>query len=248
MCLSATLTEFFTGMFFYIFICPGLPFCLTLNGLQVTSVVKCQVKLTQVVPLSDGDCKGNVADVVFILDSSASIYPPDFDKQIAFVESIVDRFTIGPQQVRVGVETFGETHWLKFQLDRHSDAASLKRAVKAVRFRAGKWTNTGDALKYARETMFTEEHGDRPWVPNIAVVITDGKSTEDKVTKAEAEAARNAGIQIFAIGVGKRYDRQELLDIASDPSDKFVFTVDNYKALDSIIETFTLRTCSGKSI
>ncbi|KAK3096894.1 hypothetical protein FSP39_004520 [Pinctada imbricata] len=205
-----------------------------------------QQSWTAIVPMNDQafeECKGNIADVVFILDSSASIYPPDFDKQISFVDSIVDRFNIGPNQIRVGVETFGETNWLKFHLNRYTDAKSLKRAIKAIRFRPGKWTNTSAALIYATETMFTQEKGERPDVTNIAVVITDGKSTKPKITKAAAEKARAAGIQIFAIGVGKNYDRKELEDIATKPSKDFVFTVDNYKALDSIIETFASRTC-----
>ena len=45
--------------------------------------------------------------------------------------------------------------------------------------------------------------GDRPDALNIAIVITDGESTIDKErTIPEAEAARAAGITVFAIGIG----------------------------------------------
>ena len=50
---------------------------------------------------------------------------------------------------------------------------------------------------------------------------------------------------MFAIGVGKRVDRQELSDIASDPDEDHMFMVDDYSALRSIIELLAARTCQG---
>ena len=36
-------------------------------------------------------------------------------------------------------------------------------------------TNTADAIRYARETVFTTQNGMRPNASHIAIIVTDGK-------------------------------------------------------------------------
>lgn len=43
-------------------------------------------------------------------------------------------------------------------------------------------TNTADALRYMRETMFRPENGDRPEYQNVAILITDGRSSDREKT------------------------------------------------------------------
>lgn len=65
------------------------------------------------------ECSGEPADVVFVLDSSYSIWPPDFDRELQFTENVIKTFNIGPgpDNTRVGVVTFGHGVWPKFYLD-----------------------------------------------------------------------------------------------------------------------------------
>jgi len=44
--------------------------------------------------------------------------------------------------------------------------------------------------------MFLDSNGDRPKIPNIAIVVTDGKSTNRPNTLSEAQKMRNQGIQV----------------------------------------------------
>ena len=51
--------------------------------------------------------------------------------------------------------------------------------------------------------MFTPEAGDRPGVPNIGIVVTDGESNRDaELTIPEATKAQDAGIILFAVAIG----------------------------------------------
>ena len=51
--------------------------------------------------------------------------------------------------------------------------------------------------------MFSAVNGDRTDAPNIGVVITDGASSVDADrTIPEAQAAKEKGVELFAIGVG----------------------------------------------
>ena len=60
-----------------------------------------------------------------------------------------------------------------------------------------------------------KEHGDRSNVPNIAVLISNGRATIDFwKTVPAAKSARTAGINIFVIGVGSQIDYNELEGIA----------------------------------
>lgn len=186
-----------------------------------------------------------MADVVFVLDSSASIWEPDFNRQVDFVKNIVKQFKIGPNNTQVGIVTFGQYNTLRFHLKKYHDSEELQRAIGWIRFKPGRTTNTGGAIKYMSNEMFSEKNGARENFPKVAVVITDGKSTETKKTIEAARVAREMGIHLFAIGVGKKYDRNELEKIANKPSDEYVFTVDNYSALKNILNVFAVKTCQG---
>ena len=78
------------------------------------------------------------------------------------------------------------------------------------------------------------------------IVITDGVSYQPTLTSAEAEAAKAAGISVFAIGVGPSVDLGELKGIASDPADNFMFSVTDFDALDSIKGVMAVKTCNAR--
>ena len=54
------------------------------------------------------------------------------------------------------------------------------------------------------------------------------------------------GITMFAIGVGTQYQLEELENIASQPYDTYVSTVDNYDALDGLKKELAWKTCKGE--
>ncbi len=59
----------------------------------------------------------------------------------------------------------------QFQLNTYRDKQSVISAIDRLPF-LDQTTNTPEALRYMRETMFTRANGDRPNVPNSAIVIT----------------------------------------------------------------------------
>ncbi|KAK3781577.1 hypothetical protein RRG08_048915 [Elysia crispata] len=76
--------------------------------------------------------------------------------------------------------------------------------------------DTAAAITYMEFTMFKIANGDRPEVPNIAIILTDGVPNRLEETRFAAERARNHGIVIFTVGVGNETSRAELADMASD--------------------------------
>lgn len=83
-------------------------------------------------------------------------------------------------------------------------------------------------------------------MPNIAIVVTDGQSQNPTQTAAEAKLARDAGINMLAIGVGSGAKAAELNAIATDPDSTHVFQADNFDALNSLKALLSNKACEGR--
>ncbi|XP_025100084.1 cartilage matrix protein-like [Pomacea canaliculata] len=160
------------------------------------------------------DCYSAVVDIVFILDSSASVFSTDFTRMLHFTRDLVFNLNIDGGDARVGIITYSHTTNVEFYLSQYQIETELLTAIDDITHSHGLMTNTGEALKTMREEMFTAVHGDRPEVPNVALLITDGNSQQGEITKIQAKISKEAGIHIFAIGIGKVH-LSELINIAS---------------------------------
>lgn len=99
----------------------------------------------------------------------------------------------------------------------------------------------GKALNAAFNQLY--KVNSRQGVPNILIVLTDGKSYDD--VTAPAQKLRDSGVTIFAIGVGKGSDLNQLKSIATDPDAEHMFVVKNFDLLDTIIKTIKEKACEG---
>ncbi|XP_034029371.1 collagen alpha-6(VI) chain [Thalassophryne amazonica] len=211
---------------------------ISLNILQMlcTTVEEAKRQLLQISP----ECaKASIADIVFLIDGSSSIGIDNFQKVQQFLRSVIEGLDIGPDKVRVGLAQYSNDPYQEFLLKDHMDKQSLLAAVDQVPYRRGR-TETGKAITFLQQQYFTEEAGSRAKqrVPQIAVVLTDGDSTDDVV--APAQLLRKEGVIVFGIGVGDA-NLKELEDIANRPHERFMFTIDNFQALQrltvSLLET-----------
>lgn len=190
------------------------------------------------------DCGGKPAEVFFLLDASSSIWHPDFEKQLFFMEHIIRIFDIGPTRTRVGVIVFSDRVHPVIMLNTYERQRDLLRAIPGVPYLTG-GTDTAGAIRYMREKGFTKSVA-RSNVAHIGIILTDGQSQDVESTREQARLAHKEGVYLFAIGIGSNVDKLELRDIASDPDENFVFMLDNYDALTSIQDILAIKTCDGK--
>ncbi|XP_039886863.1 collagen alpha-6(VI) chain-like isoform X3 [Simochromis diagramma] len=188
------------------------------------------------------DCKAaKLADFVFIVDESGSIGSENFDLVRSFLLSIVSGFDVGDKRVRVGIVTYSDRATALVYLNSFNETDSLLNFIKILPYRGG-GTNTGAALDFTRENIFTEDAGSRKdkGVQQVAVVITDGES-QDNVTEAAA-ALRRAGVTVYAVGV-QNANEAELNQIASHPPNKHVFIVDTFDKLKGLKKNLQKTLC-----
>jgi len=74
---------------------------------------------------------------------------------------------------------------------------------KFFRYRGGR-TNIASGLEMAYELSFQSQNGDRPDVPNFAIVFTDGGANiRETETFVEATRLKNAGVHVTVVAVGR---------------------------------------------
>ncbi|XP_066269259.1 zonadhesin-like [Branchiostoma lanceolatum] len=178
------------------------------------------------------------ADIVFVVDGSASIPGYEFVKVKTFLNNVVGLFNIGPSATQVGVVQYSSSPQQEFALNAHSSLAGLQQAISNIAV-ISRGTSTGSALTFARDLALTAASGARPGVPKIVVVVTDGRSGDDVILPSQN--LHNDGVITFAIGVTEMINYQELSAIAGSPDR--VSTVFDFDALDDIKETLSSQLC-----
>uniref|UniRef100_A0A8C2FM79 Collagen alpha-1(XII) chain n=1 Tax=Cyprinus carpio TaxID=7962 RepID=A0A8C2FM79_CYPCA len=185
-------------------------------------------------------CKGAKADVVFLIDGSWSIGDDSFSKVIQFVFSVTGAFdVIGPSGMQVSFVQYSDDAKTEFKLNAYNDKGTTLSALNLIRYRGGN-TKTGVALKHVNEKVFTLDSGMRRNVPKVVVAVTDGRS-QDEVLKNAAKL-QHAGYSVFVIGVAD-VDFVELQNIASKPSERHVFVVDDFDAFATIQDNLVTFIC-----
>ncbi|KAI4876701.1 hypothetical protein NFI96_002792 [Prochilodus magdalenae] len=97
-------------------------------------------------------------------------------------------------------------------------------------------------MQHVKDSIFTVTGGSRRGVPKVLVVLTDGRSQDD-VNKISQEIQME-GYIVFAIGFADA-DYGELVSIASKPSERHVFFVDDLDAFRKIEEKLITFVCEA---
>uniref|UniRef100_A0A2C9K9Z8 Chitinase n=1 Tax=Biomphalaria glabrata TaxID=6526 RepID=A0A2C9K9Z8_BIOGL len=179
-------------------------------------------------------------DVLFLFDSSSSIAYPDYEIQLNFASNLTTKFTLGASLAQFSVIVFSIVAQSMFPFNRYYDHHDLEKAIMNTTY-VGSTTNTAQALDFARTTSFTSANGARSGVPQMAVVLTDGLSNDQDLTKIAAERLKANNVGVLAIGVGN-FSQTELNAIASGP--QFVKQVDRHTSLPLLAEEVYILMCN----
>ena len=83
-------------------------------------------------------------------------------------------------------------------------------------------------------------------IPQIAIVVTDGKSRDTTATLQQAALLRSVGAVIFAVGVGTNLDMDELKGISGAEYPDRMFSKESFDALVELNDRLIETTCTGE--
>ncbi|XP_015273518.1 PREDICTED: matrilin-4 [Gekko japonicus] len=187
-------------------------------------------------------CKTGPLDIVFVIDSSRSVRPFEFETMRRFLIDIINNLEIGINATRVGVIQYSSQVQNVFSLKTFFNRADMEKAINSI-VPLAQGTMTGLAIQYAMNVAFTTQEGARPLhkkIPRVAVIVTDGRP-QDRVTDVAAQA-RAAGIEIYAVGV-QRADMNSLRAMASPPLEEHVFLVESFDLIQQFGKQFQDKLC-----
>ena len=196
--------------------------------------------------LTGNTCSCNsFQDVVFVIDTSTSIDASRFQLIREFVGNITAELIRNSPRSAVGVILFGSTALIEFNLQDHTNLSALLEAINQIPYSGGN-TYTNLALSLLLSIAQNGTLGLRNDSSKVAIIVTDGQSTDSTLTKSAADELHNSNIfDVFAVGVGGA-DQDELQRIASNS--ELVFNTANFSStgLKQIKDMILPQLCIGK--
>ncbi|XP_039536802.1 cartilage matrix protein isoform X2 [Pimephales promelas] len=173
---------------------------------------------------------------------SRSVRPAEFEQVKVFLTKVIDGLNVGADATRVGVVNYASRVKNEVSLKSHKTKAALVKAVSKIE-PLSSGTMTGLAIQFAMNVAFSEAEGARksPDISKVAIIVTDGRP-QDNIREIAAKA-REAGIEIFAIGVG-RVELTTLRQMASEPLDDHVDYVESYSLIEKLTKKFQEAFCA----
>ncbi|XP_030642412.1 collagen alpha-3(VI) chain-like [Chanos chanos] len=188
---------------------------------------------TVVVPITPTSPTRLGKDVVFLLDGSdgtRNVFPAMRD----FVQRLVEKFSVEENRDRVSVVQYSRDPEVHFYLNAYTTKEDILDRVRGLRHRGGRPLNTGSALQYVRDNVFTAPAGSRrqEGVPQILILLSGGRSSDN--VDAPASALKESGVLIF--GVGTRNSSREMQSVSNDPT--YAQVVSDFSELPNVQQQF----------
>ncbi|XP_061177914.1 protein PIF-like [Saccostrea echinata] len=174
-------------------------------------------------------------DIYFAIDGSDSISYKDYQLLKKSIFDLVDQLNIGEGNGRMGMLVYSSS--LATMVEPSFDRDYLKEhAMNLPHPQEG--TNTALGIRTMTEIF---QVANRTGVPQIGVVITDGRSKTPEEAAREARIAKDIGINMYSVGVTENIDIDELKSIASSKAN--VLSVQSFGQLASRIQDVVQLVC-----
>ncbi|KAG7519265.1 von Willebrand factor A domain-containing protein 1-like [Solea senegalensis] len=166
-------------------------------------------------------CEG---DVLFLVDSSGSVSSYEHSRMLHFLSELLLPFSLGEDQVRVGLLQVGTQPRLEFGFDTFGTQRGLQDALKNIKPLRGD-TNTVEALRMAKESVLRPGtvDGARVGLPRVLVWMTDGVKPGDVV--GPMASLQEEGVAVLVVSTGHG-NYQVLRQVVSPPVENHLYFVD----------------------
>ncbi len=145
----------------------------------------------------------------------------------------MEQFNTEANRDRVSVVQYSRDAEVQFYLNSYTTKEDVLDRVRGIRHKGGRPLNTGAALQYVRDNVFTASSGSRRLerVPQMLVLLSGGKSSDS--VDAAASSLKELGVLTFGIG-SRGSDSRELQRISYDSN--YALTVSDFSELPKVQE------------
>ncbi|XP_065663506.1 mucin-3B isoform X3 [Hydra vulgaris] len=195
-------------------------------------------------------------EVAFVLDASDSINPTTFNDEKLFVGNLVKNFGISENGNKVSVVLFSSKATETIYCDEYQDEKSFNRALKNLT-QSGQFTNIEDGVDKGKSILQKRGCGVQADVLKLMVIFTDGAANIGNSVNPmngsqdlanAAKSARDSGIKIIAVAVGKKVENDVLLALTNDTN--LIIKAYNFSLLEkkNIWQNFVSWLCENRPI
>lgn len=172
------------------------------------------------------------ADIVFMVDSSASVGNPNFKKEKEFVKSLARLVNVTSEKSRVAVIAYSRSTIPVVRFDGYQSLDDLDKKVDDMPLLGESYRRMDVALQSAAQIL----NSARQHTPKIAVLLTAGRQIPGGVSlDTAAQPLRNLNVTVIVVAVGQQYDKQELDPVISEQKD--LFEIESFNVLLSRART-----------
>uniref|UniRef100_UPI00398F02EA collagen alpha-1(XXVIII) chain-like n=1 Tax=Pristiophorus japonicus TaxID=55135 RepID=UPI00398F02EA len=204
------------------------------------------IKLIRTICGCGKKCKEKPLELVFVIDSSESVGPENFEIVKEFVSALIDRVSGSSEATRIGVILYSLEAQIIIHLWQGASPEKVKAAVQDMPY-LGEGTYTGTAMKMANQ-VFRSARKD---VHKVAIVITDGQTDKRDPTHLDTAVmeAHAVHTEVFVIGIVNTSDpfyfsfKKEMNLIASDPDEEHVYLINDFMTLPTLETKLFSRIC-----
>lgn len=183
-------------------------------------------------------------DFGIIVDTSASVGKDNILEIRKLLALLIHDFQISERETHIALVTYSTYPKLQFSFNKYYNSYSMVHHVHTMKVLIG-GTRTDRAIELAIQEMFTNTAGYRPDVPNVLMVITDGRTNPgSKPYDQVLQPLKDIGVTTIAVGVGSKTKHNELFEIAMD-KEANVIHMDSYVKLKERLNSMMGEICAS---
>ena len=172
------------------------------------------------------------ADIVFMVDSSASVGNPNYKKEKDFVKSLARLVNATSEKSRVAVIAYSRSTIPVVRFDGYQSLEDFDKKVDDMPLLGESYRRMDVALQSAAQIL----NSARQHSPKIAVLLTAGRQVPGGVSLDTAtQPLRNLNVTVLVVAVGQQYKKQELDPVVSEQKD--LFEIESFNVLLSRART-----------
>lgn len=170
-------------------------------------------------------------DVTFLVDSSGSITPDDYETLMEYTRDLIGAIRDGNVDTTFALVEFSTAAVIR---QAHEQDINALNAVIDASYQYGGQTNWTGAFDTAMNVI---NGSGRVAAQQAAILITDGVHNVGSIFAAfeSANELLDEGVLLFGVGYDGNIARSDLEDLVSSPSDNFAFHADDADSLVSTI-------------